>query len=285
MGKRAGKKRNKKQKENNANKENTSKSKENQQFTGKIIIDKFYNGKLRSAVTTLHMDDEISLQMMAEGLVSLDGLKYELYSIERLNSKEKKEDGRVEFVPSNSYKLSFKGDRFPLNMEMKPSESWKNWGHITLVLDCRPWYNNVIQCYKCLRYRHLSTTCKGYARCAKCGAHKENNHKCALPTLKCANCKGEHEAMDANCPVHLFHKDVNKIMADQNVDYKSAVKIYNTCTKEDDTQTPTEAKKVKFLDNISSLKLKGISDDMLKELESYMIQALNIQKNTSQQQW
>uniref|UniRef100_A0A8D8Y7N7 Uncharacterized protein n=1 Tax=Cacopsylla melanoneura TaxID=428564 RepID=A0A8D8Y7N7_9HEMI len=283
MGKRAGKKRTKKQKETKENAAAVVGKRDNQQFTGKLILDKSYSGKLRSVVITQNMLEELSLQMMAHGLESLDGMEYKLYAVERLNRKEKQEDESVKFVPSITYKLTFKGDQIPLKMKIKPAE--KDWCNMTLVMDCRPWYNNVIQCYKCLRYRHLSTTCKGYARCAKCGGRKENDHKCSPPlTLTCANCKGEHEAMDENCPVHLFHKDINKIIANKNVDYAAAVKIYNQCTKEDDTQTLTAATKVKYLD--TSL----MNGDLLKEMEK-LIQALAIQENRlaqlekSQQLW
>ncbi|KAI5701238.1 hypothetical protein M8J75_007519 [Diaphorina citri] len=224
MGKRGhgGKKRSKKQR-GEKNKENVP-TKNAPKLNGKVILDNSYQGKLR-AVTIQDIDDDFDLKEIAENLTSIDGKAYSLYSIERLNSKKTSDKGDVQIVPSKTCKLTFKGDLIPSKLKI-----W-----------------------------HLSTTCKGYPRCSKCGGRKEDDHKCSLQTLKCANCKGEHDAMNKECPVYVFNKECNEIMANSNVDYKTAVNLH--------------AKKIKFAQTVLSKidTTENIVEALMKQFDTNKI--------------
>ena len=69
-------------------------------------------------------------------------------------------------------------------------------------------YTNVLMCYKCCLFGHISKYCKAIDCCHKCGgAHKST--ECSVNTFDCPNCKRSnlsernHSARNLSCPVLL----------------------------------------------------------------------------------
>ena len=61
----------------------------------------------------------------------------------------------------------------------------------------------IIRCYKCQKFDHVSSNCHSQESCNHC-ADGHSVAKCTNKDepAKCNNCKGNHEADDANCPAY-----------------------------------------------------------------------------------
>lgn len=149
----------------------------------------------------------------------------------------------------------------------------------TAEVECKPFWNYVIQCYNCLRYRHLSTTCKGYARCSKCSSRKDTDHKCATDDLKCANCHGDHDALDNSCPKYTFHKEINLIRAKENIDYKSAVQRHTEEKKVENKTIPIDSES--FLSQLDELLSKKIQESLSKKMDELTKKLLSLESKIS----
>lgn len=92
--------------------------------------------------------------------------------------------------------------------------------------EVEPYVPNVIICYNCLRYGHLSKNCKSKARCAKCNQeHKTDD--CQETTSKCIYCKAPHKATDRSCPEYVRQKAIKRTMTLQGLSFTEASKIHN----------------------------------------------------------
>ena len=60
---------------------------------------------------------------------------------------------------------------------------------------------NIIQCFRCLKFRHPTYKCKEQNNTCSLCAGQHNYRYCTNPThLKCSNCGNEHAAIDFRCP-------------------------------------------------------------------------------------
>ena len=65
-----------------------------------------------------------------------------------------------------------------------------------------PFIPPVKQCYRCLRYDHLSKFCHNSERCSVCGeGHNFKDCQINIENAICVNCKGNHIAISGKCPV------------------------------------------------------------------------------------
>lgn len=55
-------------------------------------------------------------------------------------------------------------------------------------------------CHQCQQFGHIKRVCKNPPKCSKCG--QGGHEHCESEILKCANCQGDHMAMDKSCPVY-----------------------------------------------------------------------------------
>ena len=62
----------------------------------------------------------------------------------------------------------------------------------------------IIRCYQCQKFGHMSSNCHSKESCKHC-ADKHGVARCTNEDkpAKCNNCKGNHEADDANCPAYI----------------------------------------------------------------------------------
>lgn len=81
-----------------------------------------------------------------------------------------------------------------------------------------------LQCFKCFKYGHSSSTCKRDPICL-CGRPKHEG-VCQEPAI-CPNCEGDHNARSRICPVYLAEKEIQQIKAEQNISYTDAKKLVN----------------------------------------------------------
>lgn len=68
----------------------------------------------------------------------------------------------------------------------------------------------VLQCYNCQAFGHVSSNCHREPNCLKC-AGDHNTRDCSIKNKienpKCVNCGGDHVASDTCCPVYQFVRD------------------------------------------------------------------------------
>ena len=69
------------------------------------------------------------------------------------------------------------------------------------------------QCFNCCDYGHRAGQCKRNSRCGKCG-EKHNTRECKNTVVKCALCKGDHEAWHHECPASLAESNRLEEMKD-----------------------------------------------------------------------
>lgn len=90
-----------------------------------------------------------------------------------------------------------------------------------------PFVSNVIQCTKCLRFRHVASQCRSKDKlCVNCGSVHEG--ECSDEDRLCRHCNSpDHNSLNKNCPRYKKEKQVKYIMATSNVSYAEAEKKYN----------------------------------------------------------
>lgn len=75
-------------------------------------------------------------------------------------------------------------------------------GHLYLAFSkCRVTkYEEVTQCYRCLKYGHSASRCSVDKEiCANCATPGHKSSECNINLPKCVNCRGSHSALDRSC--------------------------------------------------------------------------------------
>lgn len=77
---------------------------------------------------------------------------------------------------------------------------------------------NVLRCYQCGEFGHMSTECKNNATCSKCsGSHKTSD--CTSTVLKCVNClkmnKNRSAKLDVNHPAFSTECEIFRKLYEQ----------------------------------------------------------------------
>ncbi|GBN99029.1 hypothetical protein AVEN_62332-1 [Araneus ventricosus] len=95
-------------------------------------------------------------------------------------------------------------------------------------LSVRTYIPNPLRCFKCQRFGHSKTSCRGTLTCARCA---EVGHDCTR-TEKCVNCKGEHTSFSRNCLASKQEKEIITTKTKKQISYQEARKLVKS-------QTPT----------------------------------------------
>lgn len=118
--------------------------------------------------------------------------------------------------PTQTCVLKFEGQQIP--------------NYITLFgtrCEVAPYISPVIQCYKCLRYGHLSLQCKSRLRCSKCSG-EHNVEECTATNMSCVHCEGDHLSTNRNCPEFTLQKNIKRLMALNNLSYAEAAREFKS---------------------------------------------------------
>ncbi|XP_023227366.1 uncharacterized protein LOC111627917 [Centruroides sculpturatus] len=85
----------------------------------------------------------------------------------------------------------------------------------------RPYVPNPLRCFKCQRFGHSQTSCRGKSVCAQCGTEDHDSTECkSIPC--CVNCKDAHTSYSQKCPAWQREKEVQRIKTVNNVSYTEA---------------------------------------------------------------
>ncbi|XP_055936750.1 uncharacterized protein LOC129966353 [Argiope bruennichi] len=92
-----------------------------------------------------------------------------------------------------------------------------------------PYIPNPLRCYKCQRFGHSRTSCRGTLTCARCAETGHNSTECTS-TEKCFNCKGAHSSFSRNCPAWQLEKEIISTKIKKQISYSEARKIVKSQT-------------------------------------------------------
>ncbi|GBN61271.1 hypothetical protein AVEN_25825-1 [Araneus ventricosus] len=98
-------------------------------------------------------------------------------------------------------------------------------------LSVRPYIPNPLRCFKCQRFGHSKTSCRGTLTCARCAEVGHERNDCTR-TEKCVNCKGEHTSFSRNCFAWKQEKEIITTKIKKQISYQEARKLVKS-------QTPT----------------------------------------------
>ncbi|XP_055924706.1 uncharacterized protein LOC129975493 [Argiope bruennichi] len=90
----------------------------------------------------------------------------------------------------------------------------------------KPYIPNPIRCFKCQKFGHTITACRGDKEiCARCSLPDHNSNNCTSTTPKCFNCSGDHPAYFRSCPRYKEEKEIQTVKITKNIPFPEARKI------------------------------------------------------------
>ncbi|GBL78727.1 hypothetical protein AVEN_59836-1 [Araneus ventricosus] len=98
-------------------------------------------------------------------------------------------------------------------------------------LSVRAYIPNPLRCFKCQRFGHSKTSCRGTLICARCAEVGHESTDCTRAE-KCVNCKGEHTSFSRNCSAWKQEKEIISTKIKKQISYQEARKLVTS-------QTPT----------------------------------------------
>ncbi|GFV24688.1 uncharacterized protein TNCV_881581 [Trichonephila clavipes] len=93
-------------------------------------------------------------------------------------------------------------------------------------LNCkiRPYIPNPLRCFKCQRFGHSKTSCRGQLTCSRCASVGHSSADCTLEP-KCINCSQLHSADSKLCPKWKIEKQIQEIKTNKSISYFEARKL------------------------------------------------------------
>ncbi|GBL73034.1 putative RNA-directed DNA polymerase from transposon X-element [Araneus ventricosus] len=98
-------------------------------------------------------------------------------------------------------------------------------------LSVRTYMPNPLRCFKCQRFGHSKTSCRGTLTCARWVEVGHESTDCTR-TEKCVNCKGEHTSFSRNCFAWKQEKEIISTKIKKQISFQEARKL-------EKSQTPT----------------------------------------------
>ncbi|GFU05706.1 uncharacterized protein TNCV_1005011 [Trichonephila clavipes] len=82
----------------------------------------------------------------------------------------------------------------------------------------------LLRCFKCQRFGHSQTACRGQLTCSRCASVGHASSDCTLEQ-KCVNCSQPHSADSKLCPKWKIEKEIQTIKTNRNISYIEARKF------------------------------------------------------------
>lgn len=146
-------------------------------------------------------------------------------------------------IPTGVYILTFNSNKLPKDI-------CAGYYH----LEVREYFDNPMQCNKCLQLNHTRKWCKNDEVCFSCGVTGHKGDTCNV--TRCVNCLGEdHVSKDRRCGMYQFEKRLN-IYAQRTNHTKGAARHYAYATA------------CRYIDMISNNEMKVTYSSQLKAFEN-----------------
>ncbi|GFX33399.1 uncharacterized protein TNCV_4122331 [Trichonephila clavipes] len=115
--------------------------------------------------------------------------------------------------PTKNLILTFNSPKLPSNIKA---------GYLNCKV--RPYIPNPLRCFKCQRFGHSQTSCRGQLTCSRCASVGHASTDCSLEP-KCINCLQPHPSDSKLCPKWKIEKQIEEIKTTQNIFYPEARKL------------------------------------------------------------
>lgn len=133
-------------------------------------------------------------------------------NVKRMNRKIQV-DGSEKWIPRQLVIVTFEGNVLPKYVVINS---------VNFVVE--PYISKVVQCYKCLKYGHVSKQCRSTKTlCTNCGKEKLENHFCEPKDAFCNFCNNNsHYSTSSKCPKYDNQKKIKIQMSLNNLTFKDA---------------------------------------------------------------
>ncbi|GBN62979.1 hypothetical protein AVEN_125268-1 [Araneus ventricosus] len=118
-----------------------------------------------------------------------------------------------ELLPTKHFILTFNTPRLPEYIKA---------GYVRCAV--RPYIPNPLRCFKCQRFGHSKTNCRGTLTCARCAAAGHESTGCTA-VEKCVNCQGQHTSFSRSCPKWKEEKEIVATKFKNNISFPEARRL------------------------------------------------------------
>lgn len=132
-------------------------------------------------------------------------------AVKRLLKKDKEDKNKL--IPTTAIKITFEGTTLP---------EYAYIYHVKKSIEL--YIGDVIQCYNCFLFGHMSKHCNSKQTCCNCAEEGHTSADCKSPKPKCRNCKGEHLAVSRECPKRSEQYNLKKQALIEGITIKEARK-------------------------------------------------------------
>ncbi|GBL82172.1 hypothetical protein AVEN_252368-1 [Araneus ventricosus] len=112
-----------------------------------------------------------------------------------------------ELMPTKHFILTFNTPRLPEYIKA---------GYVRCSV--RPYIPNPLSCFKCQRFVHSKTNCRGTLTYARCAAAGHESTDCTA-VEKCVNCDGKHTSFSRSCPKWKVEKEIVATKYKNNISF------------------------------------------------------------------
>ncbi|GFU90513.1 putative RNA-directed DNA polymerase from transposon BS [Trichonephila clavipes] len=168
-------------------------------------------------------------------------------------------------LPTKHIILSFNSPKLPPTIKA---------GYLNCKI--RPYIPNPLRCFKCQRFGHSQTSCRGQLTCSKCASVGHASTDCILEP-KCFNCSQPHTADSKLCPKWKSEKQIQEIKTNKNITYVEARKLVVPQTSDTYAQAAKSSNKTSSTqtdENITKIKCPPL--ELLQPLSSTIRTNLSI---------
>ncbi|GFY07885.1 putative RNA-directed DNA polymerase from transposon BS [Trichonephila clavipes] len=116
-------------------------------------------------------------------------------------------------IPTKHLILTFNSPILPTNIKA---------GYLNCRI--RPYIPNPLRCFKCQRFVHSQTSCRGQLNCSRCASVGHTSTDCSLEP-KCVNCLQPHPSDSKICLKGKIKKQIPEIKTTKNISYPEARKL------------------------------------------------------------
>jgi hypothetical protein len=93
-----------------------------------------------------------------------------------------------------------------------------------MYIKVEPYIPNPLRCFKCQKFGHHQSLCRGKPICPKCGLEDHGADNCSRKQ-QCANCNEDHPVYATTCPKWVQEKEICRAKVMYNVSYSEARKM------------------------------------------------------------
>ncbi|GBL90252.1 hypothetical protein AVEN_105262-1, partial [Araneus ventricosus] len=96
-----------------------------------------------------------------------------------------------------------------------------------LNIRVRPYIPYPLRCFKCQKFGHSQTACRGKQICSRCASGGHSYSSCQSKP-NCANCHQAHESASKSCPQWIEEKKIQEVRVKKKLTYSEARKLFQS---------------------------------------------------------